>query len=86
MCLQCHAESRQRVGAHALHTPESSGSRCVSCHMPKIMNSLSFKAASHQTDEIPRPGMTERSGQLESPLACLLCHTSQTSQWAASIL
>lgn len=86
MCLQCHAEVQTRIAAHTHHRPESAGSRCASCHMPKIMNGLSFQAASHQIDEIPRPEMTERFGQKESPLACLLCHPERTTAWAASLL
>jgi len=86
MCLQCHAEMQTRIAAHTHHRPASAGSRCAGCHMPKIMNSLSFQAASHQIDDIPRPDMTERFGQHESPLACLLCHADRTTQWAASLL
>ena len=86
MCLQCHAEIQPRIAAHTHHRPESAGSRCAACHMPKIMNSLSFQAASHQIDDIPRPEMTERFGQKESPLACLLCHADRTTQWAAATL
>ncbi len=86
MCLQCHAEIQQRVAAHTHHAPASAGSRCVACHMPKIMNSLSFQAASHQIDDIPRADMTARLGQRESPLACLICHSDKGTAWAAEQL
>jgi predicted CXXCH cytochrome family protein len=81
MCVQCHA----RVGAsgrkHTHHAPESEGSRCVSCHMPRIMNSLLFKARTHQVDDIPHADMTERFGQEDSPCSCLLCHRDKDSAW-----
>lgn len=86
MCLQCHSEVQNRIEAHTHHALASAGSRCVSCHMPKIMNSLLFKAASHQIDDIPRPEMTERFGQTESPLACLVCHSDRSVQWAGERL
>ena len=86
MCLQCHAEIKNRITAHTHHAPASAGSRCAACHMPKIMNSLSFQAASHQIDDIPRADMTERFGQAESPLACLRCHDGKTALWAAQRL
>ncbi len=56
MCLQCHTEIASRVTAHTHHPLESQGSRCTACHMPRIMNSVLFHAASHQMDDIPQAG------------------------------
>ena len=80
MCLQCHGGYRGRVSGHTHHSVESGGSRCVSCHMPKIVNALLFKARSHEI-EIPRADLTARFGQEESPNACLLCHNEKDTQW-----
>jgi predicted CXXCH cytochrome family protein len=85
MCLQCHGELRLRVAEHTHHPTNSEGSRCVSCHMPKIMNALLFKARSHQI-EVPTADWTIRFGQDESPNACLLCHTEKDAQWAGQQL
>jgi predicted CXXCH cytochrome family protein len=80
MCLQCHPASYAE-GKHTKHPAESEASRCVSCHMPKIMNSLLFLARSHQIDDKPDASMTERFGMRESPNACQICHAERTAQW-----
>jgi predicted CXXCH cytochrome family protein len=82
MCLQCHREYRNRLTQHTHHAADSQASRCVSCHMPKIVNALLFKARSHEI-EIPRADLTERFGQQESPNACLLCHDQRDAKWAS---
>jgi len=83
MCLQCHSKFTPNPAAHTHHAASSAGSRCVACHMPRIMNSVLFKARTHQIDDIPRAEMTERFGQDQSPNACLLCHADKDTQWAA---
>ncbi len=83
MCLQCHVQFKDKTGLehHTRHPFESEGSRCVSCHMPRIMEALLFRARTHQIDDIPNADMTRRFGQQESPNACLLCHLNQDAQW-----
>lgn len=88
MCTGCHTQfqDKLRAAAHTHHSPASEGSRCVSCHMPRIMDALLFRARSHQIDDIPNAEMTLRFGQGESPNACLLCHAEKTAQWTQSQL
>jgi predicted CXXCH cytochrome family protein len=88
MCTGCHTQfqDKLRATAHTHHPFASEGSRCVSCHMPRIMDALLFRARSHQIDDIPNAAMTLRFGQSESPNACLLCHAEQTAQWVQSQL
>jgi predicted CXXCH cytochrome family protein len=86
MCLQCHTGYASRIEAHTHHPVSSDGSRCVNCHMPRIMNSLLFQARTHQIDDIPRADTALRFGQKESPNACLLCHQDKDGQWIASRL
>ncbi len=81
MCLSCHANFRDRAAQHSHHAANSEASQCVSCHMPKVMNALLFKARSHQI-EVPTADLTERFGQQESPNVCLTCHATQTPGWA----
>ncbi len=81
MCLQCHTEYAADPPAHTRHPASSQGSRCASCHMPPIMNSLLFQAGTHRIDDIPNAKMTLRFGQQESPNACLLCHTERDPAW-----
>jgi predicted CXXCH cytochrome family protein len=88
MCIGCHAnfQSDTAVAAHTHHRVNSEGSRCVSCHMPRIMDALLFKARTHQIDDIPNAEMTLRFGQQESPNACLFCHAEKSSQWLSEQL
>lgn len=83
MCTQCHAALKDRVALvrHTHHAVGSEGSRCVSCHMPRIMNALLFEARTHRIDDIPNADNTLRFGQQESPNACLLCHQDRDAQW-----
>jgi predicted CXXCH cytochrome family protein len=81
MCLQCHGGAIKDVARHSGHRAESAGSRCVACHMPPIMNSVGFRAASHQIDDVPSAVLTARFGQEESPNACLVCHKDKDVKW-----
>ncbi len=84
MCTGCHTQFQDssRAAQHSHHSPESEGSRCVSCHMPRIMDALLFRARYHQIDDIPNAAMTKRFGEEESPNACLLCHSKNDADWA----
>jgi tetratricopeptide (TPR) repeat protein len=81
MCLQCHQALRDRPEKHTRHAPASEASRCVSCHMPRNMEALLFRARSHQIDEIPDAAMTARFGETDSPNACLSCHRDKDVSW-----
>lgn len=80
MCLQCHA-ARSDAERHTQHAPESAASRCVSCHMPKIMHALLFDASTHRLDDIPDAEATARFGPERSPNACLICHGDRDADW-----
>ena len=83
MCTNCHSQFQNStaLAAHTHHRVESDGSRCVSCHMPRIMDAVLFRARTHQIDDIPNADMTQRFGQMESPNACLLCHSEKNAEW-----
>ena len=88
MCTGCHSQfqDRTRAAQHSHHQAESEGSRCVSCHMPRIMDALLFRARTHQLDDIPNAEMTRRFGQEDSPNACLLCHKQKSAEWVQQSL
>jgi tetratricopeptide (TPR) repeat protein len=88
MCTSCHGRFRDAaaISQHSHHPAESEASRCVSCHMPRIMDALLFRARYHQIDDIPNAEMTQRFGQEESPNACLLCHADKTAEWVGQQL
>jgi predicted CXXCH cytochrome family protein len=83
MCTGCHVQFADSSGlaAHSHHPAGSEASKCVSCHMPRIMDALGFEARTHRVDDIPNAEMTLRFGKSDSPNACLLCHTGQNAQW-----
>lgn len=83
MCTGCHTQftSSTALSQHSHHRAESEGSRCVSCHMPRIMDALLFRARTHQIDDIPDAEMTARFGPEESPNACLVCHAGKDVRW-----
>lgn len=85
MCLGCHVDLRSRVAQHSRHKAGTEASQCVTCHMPRIVNALLFKARSHQI-EIPAADLTERFGQDESPNVCLTCHAEKDARWASAQL
>jgi predicted CXXCH cytochrome family protein len=88
MCTGCHTKFQDPALAlaHTHHKADSEGSRCVSCHMPRIMDALAFRARTHQIDDIPNSDMTLRFGQSDSPNACLLCHVEKDPIWVENQL
>jgi predicted CXXCH cytochrome family protein len=83
MCTGCHSQFQNSaaLAAHTHHLIESEASRCVSCHMPRIMDAVLFRARTHQIDDIPNADMTQRFGQDKSPNACLSCHSEKSAGW-----
>ncbi|MDX1984071.1 MAG: cytochrome c3 family protein [Bryobacteraceae bacterium] len=75
MCTGCHPKNAGRQ--HTRHVPGSEGSQCVACHMPKITNTVGFRARTHRIDDIPDAAMTVRFGPAGSPNACLACHPGE---------
>jgi predicted CXXCH cytochrome family protein len=88
MCTGCHTQfgDPARAAQHSHHPAESEASRCVSCHMPRIMDALVFRARTHQIDDIPDAEMTRHFGQEDSPNACLLCHQQKSADWVQQSL
>lgn len=78
-CLQCH-ESRQYANiSHTHHSQESSGSRCMNCHMPHTTYGLLKGIRSHA---ILSPSAKE-TVELGRPNACNLCHLDKSLKWTA---
>ncbi|MBX3187297.1 MAG: hypothetical protein KF819_09785 [Labilithrix sp.] len=75
-CTSCHDDARAREHGH--HAPGSSGSACVSCHMPRTSYALLSAVRSHRI-EIPSPANTARTGK---PNACNLCHLDRSVAWS----
>ncbi len=80
VCEGCHGELVANVSEHSRHAPESSGSKCLSCHMPKIIYGVMEIHRSHRIEN-PDPAAHTEVGR---PNACTLCHVDRSPQWAAA--
>ena len=86
MCVQCHTDFGERPERHTRHAAGTEASRCVSCHMPPIMEAVLFQARSHEIDDIPDAEMTARFGHVNSPNACAGCHANRDAAWLRNSL
>ncbi|MBI2470474.1 MAG: cytochrome C [Planctomycetes bacterium] len=91
LCLTCHGEGStsgpyvSNILEHTHHKPDSPGSQCIECHMPKIgKNALELESRSHAFNfEYFSPEQTILYGQ---PNACNRCHQDKTPEWALETL
>ena len=85
LCLSCHAPPGQRKAiqipdpvAHSHHKFDSTGNRCVECHMPHT----TYMARDPRRDHgftVPDPQLTKELG---IPNSCNRCHADKTTDWA----
>jgi predicted CXXCH cytochrome family protein len=89
VCLTCHGPNTQNgphaptLEAHTHHAAGSAGSECVSCHMPKLEQTIADVNVRSHTFKFITPA---ESDAMKIPNACNLCHKDQTSDWAAIAL
>lgn len=78
-CTQCHPQYREPAAraAHTHHAPDSVGSACLDCHMPRTSYGLLTTMRSHFV-ESPSVASELRTGR---PNACNLCHLDRSLQW-----
>lgn len=81
-CTQCHTDTSYSTPSHTHHAAESSGSRCVNCHMPYTTYALMKAVRTHHITS-PDAATTVFTGR---PDACSLCHLDQTLEWTANRL
>lgn len=79
-CTSCHASKRDDIPAHTKHPAASTGSRCVSCHMPyeqqhELGTAIRYARSDHSI-AIPRPALDSSLGLVG---ACLGCHTDRST-------
>jgi hypothetical protein len=78
-CTQCHRKIANDLRAHTHHAPASSGSRCLDCHMPRMVYGILDVHRSHRVES---PDV-KRDVEAGRPNACTLCHLDQSPLWAA---
>ena len=76
-CLPCHQERVRNVADHTHHDANSTGSKCVLCHMP----TTEF-ARMTRSDHSMRPPMPAATLKFKSPNACNLCHEDKDAAWS----
>lgn len=89
MCLQCHGPKSingpraATIEEHTHHKEGTAGNECVSCHMPRIEQTIANVNVRSHTFRFVPPSMTD---SLKVPNACNVCHTDKTTKWAADSL
>ena len=74
LCTQCHEEVGRRLTEHTHHKAESAGSRCIGCHMPRLVIEGGHGRVYDHTISIPSIENTRRWGL---PNACRSCHLEE---------
>ena len=89
LCLDCHGPNSPNgphaatIAEHTHHAPDSAGSECIACHMPKIAQTLGDVNVRSHTFRFVSPAMSD---SLKIPNACNICHADKTSPWATDVL
>jgi tetratricopeptide (TPR) repeat protein len=76
-CLPCHQERVEKATEHTHHEANSSGNKCISCHMP-----MTGFARMNRSDHSMHPPAPAATLVFKSPNACNLCHTEEDASWA----
>ena len=89
MCLECHGPGSPNgphaatLQEHSHHRLGSAGDDCLSCHMPRIEETLADDFVRSHTFRFIPPAMTDQSG---IPNPCTSCHKDKTTAWAKAAL
>lgn len=80
LCTRCHTPGKYDTPAHHHHPIDSTGARCVECHMPTHTYMVVDPRRDHSL-RVPRPDLSDKLG---TPNACTGCHThaKETNAWA----
>ena len=83
-CIKCHQhfESADERARHTHHQDGSSGSRCMNCHMPKVVEGMQDVVRTHMIYSPTEPRMLEAN----HPNACNLCHLEKPIDWTLKYL
>ncbi|HUK37477.1 MAG TPA: HEAT repeat domain-containing protein, partial [Vicinamibacterales bacterium] len=79
VCQRCHSPETFATPSHHHHATRSSGSSCVSCHMPS-RTYMGIDVRHDHSFPVPRPDLTET---IDTPNTCTSCHSDRSASWAA---
>lgn len=80
LCLPCHQGIALDLTEHTHHAAKSSGSRCIACHLPRLVIEAGHGRVFDHSISIPSIRNTEKFGL---PNACSSCHLDKTRDWVA---
>jgi predicted CXXCH cytochrome family protein len=89
LCLDCHGPMSLNgprtatLEQHTHHRPNSAGSQCVACHMPKIETTIADTKVRAHTFAFITPSMTDK---YKIPNPCTQCHNDKSTAWATQAL
>lgn len=89
LCLDCHGPRSPNgpraatLEEHTHHKADSTGSECVSCHMPKIEQTIANVNVRSHTFRFVYPSLTSRS---KVSNACNACHSDKSPEWATEAM
>ncbi|MHC4847087.1 MAG: HEAT repeat domain-containing protein, partial [Planctomycetota bacterium] len=78
VCTKCHTDIAGALTAHTHHKASSAGSRCVHCHMPRLVIEAGHGWTYDHTISIPSVENSEIAGL---PNACASCHLLEDFKW-----
>ncbi|MGK3994859.1 cytochrome c3 family protein [Sorangium sp. So ce1024] len=76
-CVRCHAayQGEAALQAHTHHPPDSAGSACLACHMPRKNLGLAYELTRYHRVGSP----TDRARvEGDRPIECALCHADRS--------
>jgi Tfp pilus assembly protein PilF len=76
-CMPCHKGKVDNPTEHSHHKADSTGNKCIACHMP-----VTDFARMHRSDHSMLPPTPAATIAFKSPNACNVCHKDKTPQWA----
>ena len=89
ICLECHGPGSPNgphtgtIEEHTHHKTGSSGNECISCHMPRIEQTIADVNVRSHTFRFITPAMTNA---YKIPNPCTECHRDKTTAWATAEL
>lgn len=83
LCMQCHEKGDRNAPvisplSHSRHKEDSTGNRCVECHMPESLYMGRDPRRDHSFAS-PDPLLTK---EMDIPNSCIMCHKDQNNDWA----
>ena len=76
-CIPCHEDRVKNAAAHTHHQEDSTGNRCIACHMP-----MTSFASMNRTDHSMLPPAPAATIAYKSPNACNICHADKDAAWS----